>query len=194
MGILMRSSRLVRRLALLVCIGLPLLSALADSSASPESSSGGPPAEGKGGTMTMEQWRAAKDSAEAAIEAPMGDEKIALCRAFIAEHPDYPNLSEVLRVLITAYVDKGNFDRALLASLLERLSGEVSLQYSESPEYLVDVYYFKYNLPLDSAERLLQKARSDIAAQKLALDGATPPLGQSHEPAVEARQASGAKG
>ena len=125
--------------------------------------------------MTMEQWRTAKDLAEAAMEAPMGDEKITLCQTFIAEHPDYPNLSEVLRVLITAYVDKGNFDPVLLASLLERLSAGVSLQYSESPENLVDGYYFKYKLPLDSAERLLQKARSDIAAQKLALAKETNP-------------------
>jgi len=159
------------RFARLLLPSLLLVSVLEISNSAPEvSSSGAPPAAATAGGMTMGQWREVKEKAEAAMEAPRGDERIAQCEAFISEHPDYPELSQVIRVLIEAYEDKGEFDPARMTGLLERLSGDASQEYFfELPEALVDLHYFKYNLPLDSAQRLLQKARSDIAAQKQAL-------------------------
>jgi len=161
----------VRRFALLILPSLFLGSVLEISRSAPEvSSSGAPPAAAQAGTMTMGQWREVKGKAEAAMEAPRGDERIARCEAFIEQHPDYPELSQVIRALIEAYEDKRDFDPVRLAALLERLAGDPSQDYSfELPEALVDRYYFKYNLPQESTQRLLKKARSDIAAQKQAL-------------------------
>src|SRR6266705_2103411 len=70
--------------------------------------------------MSMERWRELKQEAEEATEAPRGDERIAKCEAFLSLHPDYPELQFVLASLVDAYLDKGDFDPAHLASLLER--------------------------------------------------------------------------
>lgn len=126
-------------------------------------------------SMSMEQWREAREAANAAMEAPRGDEKIASLEAFVKEHPDYPELGWVLQSLMEAYVDKGVFDPAHLASLLEGIAGTKTLSINRMPELLVDRYYFKHHLPMESAERLLAKARSDIADDRLKLSQETRP-------------------
>src|SRR5215813_7667140 len=78
-------------------------------------------------SMSMEQWREARESSEAAMEAPRGDEKIASLEKFVTEHPDYPYLETVLYSLVDAYVDKGVFDPAHLASLIERMAATENL-------------------------------------------------------------------
>jgi len=126
--------------------------------------------------MSMERWRELKQEAEDATEAPRGDERIARCEAFLSRHPDYPELQFVLTSLVDAYLDKGDFDPAHMASLLERQSVAGSpYGPGELPEFLVGRYYFKYKLPLSSAERLLKKAWEGIAADRRALAKDTDP-------------------
>jgi tetratricopeptide (TPR) repeat protein len=166
----MRAHVLSRQLTFLL-IGVLILGVsgtLAGASATAPASSGRLQG-AKTSPMTMEQWRTAQEEADAAMQAPRGEQRIARCEAFIEAHPDYPGLNEVLRALIDAYVDTRKFDPAKLAALLERYSDTRSLYGSSEPEYLVDSYYFQYKLPLESAERLMEKARAGIAAQRQAL-------------------------
>jgi hypothetical protein len=126
-------------------------------------------------SMSMEQWREAREAANAAMEAPRGDEKIASLEAFVKEHPGYPEQGWVLQSLVEAYIDKGDFDPAHLASLLERITTTETLYVNRKPEFLVTRYYFKHHLPMESAERLLAKARSEIADDRLKLSQETLP-------------------
>ena len=103
------------------------------------------------------------------MNAPRGDERIARCEAFAREHPDYADLGDVLATLVDAYVETSRFDPARVANLLEQLAGLQAQGIWRLPEGLVDRYYFKYKLPLDSAERLLQKARAQVASEEAAL-------------------------
>jgi len=125
--------------------------------------------------MSMEQWREAREAANTAMEAPRGDEKIASLEAFVKEHPEYPEQGWVLQSLVEAYIDKGDFDPAHLASLLERMTTTETLYVNRKPEFLVTRYYFKHHLPTESAERLLAKARSEIADDRLKLSQETLP-------------------
>jgi tetratricopeptide (TPR) repeat protein len=147
---------------------LGLSGTLAGAAATVPASSERPQAT-KPSPMSMEQWRAAQEEADSAMQAPRGEQRIARCEAFIEAHPDYPGLDQVLQALIDAYVDTRKFDPAKLAALLERYSATRSLYGSSEPENLVDGYYFEYKLPLESAERLMEKARAGIAAQRQAL-------------------------
>lgn len=124
---------------------------------------------GKAAPITMEQWAKERQEADDAMSATRGDERIARCEAFLRDHPDYPDPYRILIVLVEAYVDTGRFNPARLAELLEQASSLSVLAGQSSPEFLVSRYYFKHHLPLDSAERLLQKGRAGIAAEETAL-------------------------
>jgi tetratricopeptide (TPR) repeat protein len=126
-------------------------------------------------SMSMEQWREANEFVNAAMEGPPGDEKIATLEKFLKEHPTYPELHYVLQNLVSAYIEKRDFDPAHLASLIERVADTKSLYGFTTEEFLVSSYYFKYHLPMESAERLLARARSEIAAQKLSMAQETLP-------------------
>jgi hypothetical protein len=117
--------------------------------------------------MSMEQWREARRAAEAAMETRRGDEKIASLEAFLKEYPGYPEMGQVLASLVEAYIDKGDFDASHLASVIEQESVAAALYSFQRPEFLVHRYYFTHHLPMESAERLLGKARSQIAAEKV---------------------------
>lgn len=119
--------------------------------------------------MTMEQWAKVRQEADEAMNAPKGSERIARCEAFVRDHPGYTDLDRVLATLVEAYVETAQLDPARVAGLLEQLSGLQALEYERQPEGLVDRYYFKYHLPLDSAERLLHKAREQVAHEEAAL-------------------------
>jgi hypothetical protein len=125
--------------------------------------------------MSMEQWRETREAANAAMEAPRGDEKIASLEAFVKEHPGYPEQGWVLQSLVETYIDKGDFNPAHLASLLEQITTTETLYVNRKPEFLVTRYYFKHHLPMESAERLLAKARSEIADDRLKLSWETLP-------------------
>ena len=108
-------------------------------------------------TPALEAYVEMKKAAEEAAEAPEGPQRIAKCEAFLKEHPDYPQLYEVLFPLIQDSLKTGDFDSARMAVSIERLvsmarEGETAFW---DPSWLVGEYYFRYGLPLDSASRLI---------------------------------------
>jgi hypothetical protein len=62
--------------------------------------------------MSLAQWREEEEAAEEAMNAPRGEERIARCEAFVRDHPDYPQLGWVLRVLVDASIEARSYDPA----------------------------------------------------------------------------------
>ena len=156
------------RLRLLSCFLLLALSAALPGAADDELTKLSAPGATKT-PVTMEQWAKVRQEAEEAMDAPRGDERIARCEAFVREHPDHTDLGRVITTLVEAYVESAKFEPARVVQLLQQLAGLPTLEYERRPESLVDRYYFKYKLPLDSAEKLLAKARTQVASEEAAL-------------------------
>jgi len=164
----MSSSR--RLVGLLVVAFLILLPHSPESSAEAKGSQpGGAPATGAPSGMSMGQWKEASRAAQVAIEAPRGNERIAALEGFVKQYPYYPHMRVVLANLVEAYLDKGRFDPAHVASLLERQANTEDLYDFGGEELIVSRYYFKHHLPMESAERLLKKARAEIAGAQARL-------------------------
>src|SRR5262245_37511066 len=133
------------------------------------------PKSGAAGGMSLAEWREEKQAAQGAMDEPRVQERIAACEAFIRAHPDYPDLGLVLWTLVDASFETRSFDPAKLASLVERLADAKTLDRQLDPETLLDWYYFRYGLPLESAQRLLKKARAGLATQRAGLTKETDP-------------------
>lgn len=114
--------------------------------------------------MPLDEWRRVQAEGKQAVRAENLDERIAKCRAFVDKHGDHQEAKVVLEVLTDALVEKGGFDPADLAALLEKRAAaddeNVGL-----PVELVRKYHVKHGLPVESAERLLAMSRERIAKQ-----------------------------
>jgi hypothetical protein len=137
------------------------LRAAGPSSSSPEE----PSATAQGSTrLTLDSYAAMKKEAEETVEGTEGPERIARCEAFLKAHPDYPNRGRVLLVLVQDSLQTGSFDPAAMAARLEQVASlsersglalEEPDSYAWEPVWLVADNYFRYGLPLDSAQRLI---------------------------------------
>jgi tetratricopeptide (TPR) repeat protein len=119
--------------------------------------------------MTLEQFKQLQQEETEAANAPRGDERIARCEEFLREHPDYPGRGGMMLALAEAYFDKGTFDPAYVASLIEKSANAEQFYGRLDPTRLVSRYYFSHSLPMDSAQRLVNKSRGMLAAERKAL-------------------------
>jgi len=119
--------------------------------------------------MTLERYKQLEQEATEAANAPRGDERIARCEAFLRDHPDFPGRGWMMLTLAEAYFDKGTFDPAYVASLIEKSVDAEQLHGGQDPTRLVSRYYFINSLPMDSAERLLDKSKGILAEKRKAL-------------------------
>lgn len=170
----------VRTVLLLLSLSLPpltskhecLLAGEATPSAASDASKEGPP-----GGMTLDAWRALKKTAQEVLALPRGPERIAKCEAFLKEHPEYPQPEYLLRWVVNDTLETGSYDPLHVALLLQ----EVARPLEKRPEGTlgensaglmcqVEEYHFKYNLPVDSTERLLNRIRQILERERLDLE------------------------
>ena len=114
--------------------------------------------------MPLDEWRRVQAEGKEAVRPENLDERIAKCRAFVEKHGDHQEAKVVLEVLTDALVEKGGFDPADLAALLEKRA-EADDENVGLPVELVRKYHVKHNLPVESAERLLEMSRDRIAKE-----------------------------
>jgi thiol-disulfide isomerase/thioredoxin len=114
--------------------------------------------------MPLDEWRRVQAEGKAAVRVEKLDERIAKCRAFVEAHGDHQEAGPVLEALTDAVVEKGGFDPADLAALVEKRA-EVDDEDVGLPVELVRKYHVKHNLPVDSATRLLELSRQRIAKE-----------------------------
>jgi hypothetical protein len=150
--------------ALLLASPSPAAAAGQDSPSSP-AELGTPPK-----TISLEEWRALKKSADEIYRLPEGPERIARCEIFLKEHPDYPEASPILTILVNDLLDQPGFDPAYAARLLERLSTLREDPYGRYGLSLVERYYLKHNLPADSAQRILDRSRAAADRSRTQID------------------------
>jgi peroxiredoxin len=114
--------------------------------------------------MALDEWRRVQAEGKAAVRVDKLDERIAKCRAFVEAHGDHQEAGPVLEALTDALVEKGNFDPADLAALVEKRA-MVDEDDAGLPVALVRKYHVKHNLPVESATRLLDLSRQRIAKE-----------------------------
>jgi hypothetical protein len=146
-------------MALLVLVLFPWQSLSAEAK---ESAPDSPRVEEKpaGKKVSLDAWRKLKKETEELFEAPQGPERRAKLEAFLKEHPDYPDPSDLLWSLADDYVESGAYDPAHVAQLIERMVEAYPIQQQGSmASRMVESYYLRYGLPLDGADRLLKLSR-----------------------------------
>ena len=123
-----------------------------------------------GDLRSLEAWREAQREAVEAMNDPSIPKRIARCEAFLRAHQDHLAshgvAAELLSRLAEAYLESGSYDPVHVAALFEKLATFEDSRYLSSPMMLVAMYYIPHNLPLDSARRLLQRSRDEIAEQR----------------------------
>ncbi len=136
--------------------------------AGPESTEGTPGAGGRPTKpMSLEAWRRLQQEAEDAMSTSDPAEKIARCEAFLRDHPDYPDSSRLSMLLVSEYVESGNYDPRHVADLIEK---EVARsEQTFSPLFWLNGTYCKYQLPKESATRLIQVTRERLERDRRAL-------------------------
>jgi thiol-disulfide isomerase/thioredoxin len=117
----------------------------------------------------LEAWREIHEACKQAVRQPGAPERITECEAFLKKHPAHEDMKPLLKALVDAYVETGEFDPARVGSLLEKTAALDDSAYYE-PIRLVDDHYLKYGLPLDSGRRLLAMAGERIARERGKLD------------------------
>jgi thiol-disulfide isomerase/thioredoxin len=113
-------------------------------------------------TGTLETWRAVKEEGQAAVQVKDLPGRIEKCEAFLKAHPAFEGRKPVLQALVDAYVDSGTFDRARVGQLLEEIAA-LDPDASWVLFDLLDRYYVRHALPLESGERVLAMARERLA-------------------------------
>jgi len=126
--------------------------------------------EGPAGGMTLDAWRALEKAAGEAKAQPRGPERIAKCEAFLKGHPEYPEPRWLLMTLISDTLETGTYDPLHVARLLEKVvEGEKDWHVGELMNH-VELYHLKYNLPVDSTERVLNRVRQILERKRLDLE------------------------
>ena len=101
-----------------------------------------------------------------------------MTKAFLKEHPDYPEPQNILSILAREYLETGDYDPARVAQLYEKLVMHVleeSDEYASLAADLVERFYLKYRLPTESAERLLGWSRGALERRRRAIEVASDP-------------------
>jgi hypothetical protein len=136
-----------------------------------------PPA--KATPESLEEWRALRKAADDVMAAPRGPQRIRECEAFLKQHPEYHD-QRLYRVLVDDLIGTKRFDPVRVARILERWAAPEEDSYL--PVALIGMYYFRYHLPLDSAERLLKQAREALGREQAALEKESDP--RAHEQTI----------
>ena len=113
----------------------------------------------------MQKWREAREEADAAMDAPMGEKRIARCEAFLQKYPDYPDSEWVQKSLIDATIekDKPHLDFAQLDGMLRRMAKGKPGNYSNM---VLDGYYLNLGFPPEMMERVALQGRQALAREK----------------------------
>ncbi|HEV8337677.1 MAG TPA: hypothetical protein VGR67_14785 [Candidatus Polarisedimenticolia bacterium] len=169
------SGRRILPVLLPVLAAAVALSFLLGAESSPRASR----AAGQDTPRSLAEWRALRKAADDAMAAPRGPQRIRECEAFLRQHPNYHD-PRLYRVLVDDLVGTMRFDPAHVARILERWAAPEEDSYL--PVALVGMYYFRYHLPLDSAERLLKQAREALGREQAALEKESDP--RAHEQTI----------
>src|SRR5262245_10657370 len=140
---------------------------------------------------SMAKWREAREEAEAATNAPMGEKRIRRCEAFLEKYPDYPERETVVRQLVDAYLvkDKGKLDFTRLDGLLQQMADGSTGYYR--PQILLDSYYFENDFPPEMAERMAARNREALALDRKSIAFESDPRRRRElERSMQAREVS----
>jgi len=123
---------------------------------------------------SMEEYRKISRARDEAIYAPRGQVRIKQCESFLKENtdPDLPEVRQVRIALLEAYLERGNYPLARGMSLLEEQARDSQDPFRRASQViaLVDEYFLKRGLPLESAESLLGRATVDAAEARRRAD------------------------
>lgn len=116
----------------------------------------------------LDRWRAVTEEAKLALREPDTAARIAKLEEFLSKHPDHEDLSEVHETLAKSYLDTTGFDKARVAQLFEKVAADE--QYYWRLLRMIDEHYLEHELPLDSAQRILDRARAKIDEERAKLE------------------------
>jgi len=152
----------LKALAFLALMGLSLMKGTTPALAGQNSSSPGEETGDQTKGLSLDDWRSLKKAAGEIYGFPEGPERIAKCEAFLKENPAYPDPAPILRILVTDYLKTPGYNPAYAAQLLERMVGSSEDNFGRSGLSVVEQYYLEYNLPTDSAQRILDGSRQAL--------------------------------
>ena len=154
--------RIPGRALLLICLAAGLAAGSARAAA--DGDSGAAAGERFGDEpLTLAAWSSLKEEADRFYSMPPGAQRIAGCEAFLKKHPEYPNPEPLLRIIVQDSLQTGRYDPQHVAGILEKLAATGSSDtYGRSGLGLVERYYLKYHLPLESARRILDRSRRTL--------------------------------
>lgn len=116
----------------------------------------------------LDRWRAVTEEAKLALREPDTAARIGKLEEFLNKHPDHEDLSEVHEALAKSYLDTTGFDKARVAQLFEKVAEDE--HYYWRLLRMVDEHYLEHELPLDSAQRILDRARAKIDEERAELE------------------------
>jgi thiol-disulfide isomerase/thioredoxin len=131
----------------------------------------------------LDAWRQVQEVCKEAVRAPSATDRVTRCEKFLSKHPGHEDMKPLLQALVDAYVETGEFEAARVGTLLEKMAALDDSGYYE-PIRLVDNYYLKYGLPLDSGRRLLDMSRERFAREREKLDRIDDPKERQREKMV----------
>ncbi len=117
----------------------------------------------------LEAWRSVQKVCEKAVKAGSVSDRIRGCEEFLAQHADHQGRDQLLKTLVDSYLETGDYDPDRVAELLEARAA-LDPNSHHTPLSIVQDYYVKHGLPLESAQRLLAVAaeRREKERKKLA--------------------------
>ncbi|MBV1859090.1 MAG: redoxin domain-containing protein [Nannocystaceae bacterium] len=111
--------------------------------------------------MRLEDWRKVQKEGESASKTPELTQRIEQCKRFIAANEGHHATGDVLEALTDAMVEEGNYDATELARFVE-MRCKTDEDATRLPVELVREYHVKHGLPIDSALRMLDEARTRL--------------------------------
>jgi hypothetical protein len=119
----------------------------------------------KADPMSLEQWRQRRQDYVAATKEADPAARVELLEKFLQTYPNWDGRSSVRRLLATSLLDSGTPDLARAQALLDDLtrSPAVSCNFLES---VLGIYLAHPELPMASAQTVIQRADSKIAKDR----------------------------
>jgi peroxiredoxin len=118
---------------------------------------------------TLDDWRRVNRLCEEATKGATAADRVRDCEKFLAQYPDHRGQKQLLKTLIDSYLQTGDYDPQRVAWLLESLA-ELDPNSYRTPMELVDDYYVKHALPVESGRRLLRVSAERRAEERAKIE------------------------
>jgi peroxiredoxin len=118
---------------------------------------------------TLDDWRLVNKLCEEATKGATAADRVRDCEKFLEQYPDHRGQKQLLKTLVDSYLQTGDYDPQRVAGLLESLA-ELDPNSYRTPMELVDDYYVKHALPVESGRRLLRVAAERRAEERAKIE------------------------